>query len=67
MIYTKLSAKKSRTIGTLDSHGKTRFKKIEFQADVELDESDDPATCRQELSTFIDNYLSEEAAKASKK
>ena len=63
MIYTKLSSKKSRTIGLIDSQGKTKFKKVEFQAEIELSTEDDPIKCRCELSTFIDNYLIEETQK----
>ena len=58
--YTKLSSKKSRTIGIVAEGGRTKFKKVEFQAEMELNDDDDPVEKRKELSTFIDNYLNEQ-------
>ena len=63
MRFKKLSSKKSRTIGILDQQGRTKFKKVDFQAEIELDENDDPVESRRKLSQFIDDYLIEEAKK----
>jgi hypothetical protein len=63
MIYKKISSKKSKTIGVSSSDGRTRFKKVDFFAEVELEETDNPIEARQQLSKYIDDYLIEEANK----
>ena len=60
MQITKLSLEKSKTVGFLDQYNKTRFTKIRFAADAELDESDNPKEKYNELSSFIDECIKEE-------
>lgn len=63
MIIKKLKLNKSKTVGTLSGDGRSRFKKIQFQADAELENGDDPTVKYQELSLFIDNCLLSEESK----
>lgn len=66
MIYKKFSSKKSQTIGISSPDGRTKFKKVDFYAEVELGETDNPVEVRHRLSQFIDDYLSEETLKIKK-
>jgi hypothetical protein len=55
MRLSKISAKKSKTIGVQNSSGRTDFKKLEIYAEADINEQDIPLTAYQELSKFIDN------------
>jgi hypothetical protein len=63
MKITKLRLNKSKTVGTLGADGRSKFKKIQFEADAELNDMDDPKRSYIELSNFIDDCLNEEAKK----
>ena len=63
MRIVKISSKKSRTIGVLDSGGRTKFKKIDFFAEAQLDEGDDPKEAYSKLSNYIDECLFAESKK----
>lgn len=60
MKITKLKLQKSKTIGILDAHGKTRFKKIQFQAEAELEDGEDEKAAYNKLSQYIDESISSE-------
>lgn len=66
MIFKTISSRKSRTIGILDRNGKTKFKKVDFYAEAELEDGDDEVGSRQKLSSYIDEYFEEETAKVKK-
>ena len=67
MIFKTISIKKSRTIGVLDSHGKTRFKKVEFQAEVIVEEKEEPVEARRKLSEFVDDGFKDEITNQNNK
>lgn len=57
MQITKLKLQKSKTLGILIPQGKTRFKKLQLQAEAELNDTDDPIISYKQLSDYIDDML----------
>ena len=66
MYFSKISSKKSQTIGWTDSSGKPRFKKMEFFAEATMNETDDEFKSRDRLDSFVDEYFIKEKEKSKK-
>lgn len=58
-----INAKESSTVGILDAGGRTKFKKIAFFAEAELDKGDDIIECRRSLAHYIEGYFEDKIAK----
>jgi hypothetical protein len=57
MKILKLKLQKSRTLGYLDQRNQTKFKKIQFQAEGEIMDGEDPRAAYKELSDYIDAMI----------
>lgn len=60
MKYKTLKLKKSKTIGVLDSFGRTKFKKIELGVSADLDDTDNKEESYAQLSAYIDKMIDSE-------
>ncbi len=60
MKLKQLTIFKSKTVGHLDANGKTRFKKLQFEAVAEIEEGKDPDAEYEELSDYISKCMDKE-------
>jgi len=63
MLIKEIKIFKSKTVGYLDQSGKTRFKKVQFEAGAELGTEDDPHKSYDELSDYVVDCLAKEVKK----
>ena len=68
MKIKQITTFKSKTIGSIDVNGKTRFKKVQFEAVAELDEKEaelelQDRACHKKLSNYVEDCLNDEAKK----
>lgn len=61
MIISRLKLQKSKTVGVMLQGGKTSFRKIQFNAEAELDDNEDPKESYKKLSIYIDECLNTES------
>lgn len=57
MNINHIQLSKSRTVGVVSQHNKTKFRKIQITASGEVDKDEDPGQAYQQLSQFIESQF----------
>jgi len=67
MEITKISTRSSRTFEVPGVSGRSKYLKVESSAEAELQTSDDPRKCYEELAEFVNKSLKYEVEKLKTK